>query len=244
MNPKVFGLYVLTLSVMLTGCAKGALWRLGYLSPQAREQWAEEEKIAKTWPTMRDEMAGWVDQAKASGPADQQRVAKRLAEMIEKDQRVLVRLHATHLLGQLPAEAALGSMVVATRDPESDVRVAACRAYGQMGTEDALIQLGQIMRSDDHSDVRIAATRAIGRFQNPRAAQMLNYALESQQPALQLAAAESLQKITGEKFGKDIPKWQDYVAQLGPANSSDSEIQPVAHNQPDEIKSLLNSLKR
>jgi len=244
MNSKLFALYLLGFGILLTGCAKGALWQLGYLSPQARKQWAEEEKIAKTWPTMRDEMTGLVNQAKVSGPADQQRIAKRFADMIEKDQRVLVRLHATQLLGELPPAATMAAVSLATRDSEPDVRVAACRVYGRMGTEDALSQLGQIMRSDDHSDVQIAAARSIGQFNSPRAAQILNYALESEQPALQLAAADSLQKITGEKFGKDIPKWQDHVAKLGPVVNSSPEIQGVSHNQPDEVNSFLNSLKR
>jgi len=226
------------------GCAKGALWRLGYLSPQARKQWAEEEKLAKTWPTIREEMNGLVAQAKVSSPADQQRLAKRFAEIIEKDNRILVRLHATQLLGELPPEASLAALEVAARDRESEVRVAACRAYGKLRSDDALLHLNQLLRRDSHPDVQIAAVRALGEFKSPRATQALAFALEAEQPALQLAAADSLKKITGEKFGKDIPKWQDYVSKLNPPTDQSNAVSPAAHQESDEVRSFLNSLGR
>lgn len=243
----VLGLLALSLlSSASSGCAKGALWRLGYLSPQARQQWADEEKIAKSWPTVRSEMSALVDQAKASSPADQQRVAARLAEMIQKDDRVLVRLHATQLLGELTPAVAMSAVAAATQDRESDVRVAACRAYGKMQTEDALTQLNSIMQRDEQPDVQIAAVRAMGQFKTPRAAQLLKYALESEQPAMQLAAADSLKSITGQKFGNDIPKWQEHVASLGPVDNTviTSSVNQASHDQPDEIRSFLETVKR
>ena len=240
---------MLLLSVLClpsSGCAKGALWQLGYLSPQARKQWAEEEKVAKSWPTVRAEMTALVDQAKVSSPADQQRVAARLSEMIQKDNRVLVRLHATDLLGELSPEVAMSAVNAATQDRETDVRVAACRVYGKMKTDDALTQLHAIMQRDEQSDVQIAAVRAMGTFKSPRAAQLLRYALDSEQPALQLAAADSLKSITGQKFGNDIPKWQEHVASLGPADTTvpTNPVDRVSHQQPEEVRSFLDSIKR
>lgn len=241
-----FLLAVCLLSLGVVGCAKGALWKLGYLSPQARQQWADEEKIAKTWPVLRDEMTGLAEQAQASSLADQQRLAKRFADMLEKDNRMLVRLHAVRLLGELSPEAAMSSVAVAARDQNADVRVAACEVYGQMATADALLQLTQLLRSDASEDVQIAAIRSIGRFKSSEAALALRSVLEQEQPALQLVAAESLGKITGEKFGKDVPKWLDYVATLGPPAGSATAlpVQQAAHQQPDEVKSFLNSIKQ
>lgn len=229
-----------------SGCAKGALWRLGYLSPQARKQWAEEEKIAKTWPAMRDEMTALAEQARASSLADQQRLAKRFADTLEKDNRMLVKLHAVKLLGELSPDAAMSAVAVAARDKQADVRAAACEVYGRMGTSDSLLQLTQLLRADASEDVQIAAIRAIGRFKSSEAALALRSVLEEEQPALQLAAAESLGKITGQKFGKDVPKWLDYVATLGPAatGTTDAGIQQATHQQPDEVRSFLNSIRR
>lgn len=245
--PTILGLVCLLASA--SGCAKGALWRLGYLSPQARQQWAEEEKLAKTWPTMRDEMSGWVAQANAGSSADQQRVAKRLGELIETDRRMLVRLHATSLLGKLPSAAAWSSVAIAARDSDADIRVAACRVYGAMDTEDAIIPLGQLLGQDSSPDVQIAAARALGEFKSDRSARALGSAIESDQPALQLAAADSLEKVTGQKWGRDIPKWQDYLASLGTdptdrANTEQKSIQTVTHTQPEEVRSFLDSLRR
>lgn len=250
MNRHILVSYCLLL-VAVAGCAKGALWRLGYLSPQARQQWADEEKIAKTWPVMRDEMTGMAEQAKASSLADQQRVAKRFAEIVEKENRMLVKLHAVKLLGELSPDAALASVAIAARDSNADVRAAACQVYGKMATPDALVQLTQLLRSDDSEDVQIAAIRAMGRFKGPEAALALRSALEEERPALQLAAAESLGTITGEKFGKDVPKWLDYVATLSPSGTgpagtgpADASVQQATHQQPDEVRSFLNSIRR
>ncbi len=244
---QVLGFLTLSLlTIFSLGCAKGALWRLGYLSPQARQQWADEEKIAKSWPTIRGEMTALVDQAKVSSPADQQRVAARLTEMIQKDDRVLVRLHAAQLLGELSPDVAMSGALAATKDREADVRVAACRVFGKMKTDDALTQLSNVMQRDEQPDVQIAAVRAMSHFRSPRAAQLLRFALESEQPALQLAAADSLQSITGQKFGRDIPKWQEHVASLGPTENStlDGSVNRASHQQPDEIRSFLESIKR
>ena len=41
-------LMLLALIGATVGCAEGPLWRLGQLSPWAREKWAAEEKIADT----------------------------------------------------------------------------------------------------------------------------------------------------------------------------------------------------
>lgn len=243
---SIGGVLLCLVFLAASGCAKGALWQLGYLSPQARQQWADEEKIAKTWPTVRSEMTALVDQAKVSSAEDQQRVAARLSELIEKDDRVLVRLHATQLLGELDPASSLSAVAAATQDRESDVRVAACRVYGKMKTDDALTQLGAVLQRDQQADVQIAAVRAIGQFKDPRAAQILQFALESEQPALQLAAADSLKSITGQKFGNDIPKWQEYVASLGPADATlpANPVNQVGHQQPDEVRSFLNSIKQ
>ena len=66
---------------------------------------------------------------------------------------------------------------------------------------------------------------------------------------MQLAAADSLEKVTGQKWGREIPKWQDYLAALGTdptdlANTDQKTIQTVTHTQPEEVRSLLDSLRR
>lgn len=224
---------LLILLVGVSGCAKGALWRLGYLSPRVRQQWADEENYAKTWPTMKAEMTALVDRANLSGDADQQRAAGQLRRLLEDDRRVMVRLHATELLGKLPPAPAELALETAAQDSEADVRTAACRVMGQHQTPDSLRSLQRVLGSDTNDDVRIAAVRAIGEFSSPEAAKCLQLALESEQPALQLCAADSLGKISGQSYGRDIPKWQEYIAQLDTDRSeaSASPIEQVSHQE-------------
>lgn len=228
-------LSVLLLSglVLTSGCAKGALWKLGYLSPQARQVWAEEEQYAKTWHSMKPEMTAAVERANAGGLAEQQRVANQLATLIEEDHRIMVRLHATELLAQLPADAARRAALVASENPEPDVRIAACQTLASWGDHDSLIGLQKVLGSDTNPDVRVAATRAIGNFEGTQATRALQLALNEESPALQLAAADSLRKTTDQDFGHNIPQWQDYLDKQLPAMGQElsGDIQRVGANR-------------
>lgn len=234
---------LLLIPVLASGCAKGALWKLGYLSPQVRQQWAEEEKYARTWQTMETDMTAAVERAKEGGLAEQQRTARQLGAMIQDDHRVMVRIHATELLGQMSPDAARGALMIAAEDPEADVRIAACQALARWGDADSLIGLQKILGSDTHPDVRMAATRGIGNFKGPQAARALRMALNSESPALQLAAAASLKKCTGENLGQDIPAWQEYVAALPEPKAYDVQMASV-DDDPKQDKSLWGPLFR
>lgn len=230
---------LLLLLVLLasSGCAKGALWRLGYLSPQVRQQWADEEKYAKTWPTQKAEMTSLVERANVGGAAEQQRVASQLATILRDDHRIMVRLHATNLLSKLPPDAARAAVAIAAEDPEADVRIVACQTLASFGDSDSLLELQRVLGRDTNPDVQIAATRAMGSFKSAQAAKGLSMAIQSDHPALQLAAADSLSKCTGEKFGHDIPKWEEYLSQFNPASTTDSPSDypnvVVSHDEPE-----------
>ena len=85
------------------------------------------------------------------------------------------------------------------------------------------------IRDSTNIDVRLAATRALGNFPVSQAASAIGLALNDPDPALQLRAAESLQAVTGEPFGRDIPAWQEYVAGLpGAGDLSEAGTTQVA----------------
>ena len=235
---------LLVLALLSSGCAKGALWKLGYLNPQVRKQWAEEEQYAKSWHSIKADMTAAVERANAGGQGDQQNVAGQLATMIKDDHRIMVRLHATELLGELPSQTAMAAANLASEDPEPDVRMAACHVYGKWGDSDSLYGLRKVLGSDTNPDVRIASARAIGRFQGPEAAKALQVAIESEHPALQLAAADSLENCTGKNFGQDIPKWQEYLANSLPAQNHAISQVGVQESKSDKSKiRLLNWMK-
>jgi hypothetical protein len=92
------GFAILIALLVTAGCAKGMFWKTGNLSPWARNQWAEEEKIADTLFTKKKRMDESVAAVK-NGPIEaRQNVAEQLAQTLAKDSVLLIRLHAVKLL--------------------------------------------------------------------------------------------------------------------------------------------------
>lgn len=200
-----------------SGCAEGPLWRIGQYTPWAQSQWAEEEKIANTQFLIKRQMTEMTQAAVNAPIEEQQRVAEKLAEKASTSQVLLLKLHAVNLLGQLDCPAAVDALSKASRDKNSDVRLAAIKAWGQMPAENAIPNLQAMLGSDTHIDVRLAATRGLANFSGQRAVQAISLALNDPDPALQSRAAKALGKVTGEQFGDDVPAWRQYVASLGGA---------------------------
>ena len=199
---------------LLTGCAEGPLWRMGKYTPWAQNQWAEEEQIANTLFAQKKDITAKVDAAVGAPVEQQQEVAFELSEIASRNSILLLRLHAVSQLGRLKCPAAADALANAAQDSNFDVRLAAIKAFEKLPASTAIPNLQQLVDSDTNIDVRLAATRALGNFSGPRAVSAIGLALNDSDPALQLRAAESLQAITGQSFGRDIPAWQQYVSQL------------------------------
>lgn len=216
-------LFVLS-AIIQTGCAEGPLWRVGKFSPWARNQWAEEERIADTLFERKRQMTESVSAALDAPVEQQQRVAEDLAEVVHRDPILLLRLHAVDLLGKLNCPAAVETLKDASRDHNSDLRVAAIKSWEKMPAETAIPQLQEMIGSDTDIDVRLAATRALGNFSGQQAVAAISLALEDPDPALQVRAAESLQNVTGEQLGRDIQAWQNYVKNVLPSPLADRTL--------------------
>lgn len=234
----------------LTGCAEGPLWRAGKYSPWAKQQWAEEERIADTLFVRKRRMEESVNSVFNAPIEDQQRVANNLAEILHRDPVTLLRLHAVKLLGQLNCPAAIQALEAASQDQTSDIRIAAVKAWGNMPAETAIPQLQEMIGSDTNADVRMAATRALGNFSGQKAVAAISLALDDRDPALQFRAAESLQKVTGEPLGRDIGAWQQYVRNVIPnkpavePNSSIPSATPSNSNYQDVADRAIDSIFR
>lgn len=207
------GVWVSVCCLLCSGCAKGMLWKTGHLSPWARQKLAEEERIADTLFTKRRRMDEKVSTAQNGSIESQQQVAEELGEVIANDSVLLIRLHAVKLLGELSCPGAVDALETASRDFNTDIRVAAIEAWKKKSPDVAIAQLQQMVGSDTNVDVRLAATRALGQFSGNQAVRALSLALNDPDPALQLRAADSLRAATGQPFGRDIVAWQEYVQQ-------------------------------
>ncbi len=211
--------------IVVSGCAEGMFWKTGRYSPWARDRWAEEERIADTLFTKKKRMEETVQAAKGGGFDEKQRAGEMLGQTASRDSVLLMRLHAVQLLGELDCPAAQDALENASRDYNSDVRIAAIDAWQRKTPDLAIPQLQELVANDTHIDVRLAATRALGNFSGGSAMRALEIALNDPDPALQLRAAESLRASTGQPFGHDVVAWQHYVEQQ--KGSAGLESQPV-----------------
>ena len=134
-----------------------------------------------------------------------------LSDIIFRDKVLLMRLHAVKLLGQLTCPTSVETLAKASKDNDKDIRLAAVAAGKMVSPDSAVPQLQEIIGSDTDIDVRLAATEALGNFPGRSSVQALALSLNDRDPALQVRAAESLQRVTGEPLGRNIVAWQEYV---------------------------------
>ncbi len=218
-------LMLLALIGATVGCAEGPLWRLGQLSPWAREKWAAEEKIADTLFERKRQMNEAVERVKSLPAGQQDEVASQLHEVVLRDQVLLLRLHAVRLLADLKSPVAIQALRDAAVDPNPEVRIAAVRSWTRMPADQAIAQLQEIVGSDTNVDVRLAATRALGEFSGAQAVRALAMSLKDPDPAIQVRAMDSLARCTGESFGRDVGAWAEYARQF-----SDTPVRTVSHD--------------
>jgi len=149
--------------------------------------------------------AGWAK------PEEQERIATELAAAFQDEPDPLIRLEIVRAIGRCRTPAADSVLDAALNDSEPDVRMVACRAWGDRGGPEAAAKLSEMLRSDVDLDVRLTAAQALGETADPNAVAALGEALEDRDPAMQYQAVQSLRNVTGEDLGSDVNQWRHYV---------------------------------
>ena len=144
------------------------------------------------------------------------RVVGQLVTAIRSETDSLIRAEIIRTLGDYPDPAADPVLKAAINDPDADVRIAACEAWGKRGNAQAAELLAPILSSDVSPDVRLAAARALGKIKDPRAVAALGEALTDSDPAMQYRAVLSLKQITGQDLGNNVDRWRQYVKEGHP----------------------------
>jgi hypothetical protein len=188
------------------GCMGTPVYRMWY-----RSQWLEDEQIRPSLHARLEELETLRAQAQSLSEAEQTQIAVNLARALADDPAPQYRAHAVRTLGELPVPAASEALRAAVADREPRVRVAACAAWGQRGTDEAVQILADVLRQDADLDVRIAAVRGLENYRTPDVLPALGVALDDSDPALQHRAMRSLEVVTGKDFGNSVPAWQQYV---------------------------------
>jgi len=96
-------------------------------------------------------------------------------------------------------------------DEAMQVRWAAARGLQRLHEPEVIGPLLETLRDEDESmDVRVSAARALGQYPGDRTFQGLIAALNQRELAVNLAANESLQTLTGRDFGLNSTAWQQW----------------------------------
>jgi HEAT repeat protein len=157
-------------------------------------------------------------------PDEQERISGELAAAFPVEADPLIRLEIVRALDGYPTAAAASTLDAALGDSDGDVRIAACKVWGERGGPEAVAKLQGVLASDLDQDVRLAAARALGETGDPAAVSALGDALADADPAMQYRAVQSLRSVTGEDFGNDVNRWRQYVRGESPAPENPTPI--------------------
>jgi HEAT repeat protein len=218
-------LLVACLAAVPAGCADGPLSEARYLNPWVRKQWDDDEAVATTYHKKVADLAALRSQA-ARLPADQaEPIAAQLAARLQSEKAPVLRSELVRTLGEIQTPSARSAIQSALTDEAATVRIAACKALGRHPAAESVDPLAQAITSDADLDVRIAAAGALGKFtdatlpaeERKRLAQSLRPALDDRDPALQVAAMQSLATITGrDNFRNNVTTWREYLDGANP----------------------------
>jgi HEAT repeat protein len=212
------------LALMVPGCADLPAWVpfQGPRSDTVPGVVTPAEKIAN--------LKKLASSAATSDQKSKHQVVEQLVTSIRSESDPLIRVEIIHTLGDYPDPAADSVLKAALNDPDLDVRVAACEAWGKRGDAQAAGLLVPLLSGDVSRDVRLAAARALGKIKDPQAVTALGDMLVDSDPALQYRAVMSLKEITGKDLGNNVDRWREYVKQ--------------EHPQPDKPQSLADKAKK
>ncbi|OGO05014.1 MAG: hypothetical protein A2Y60_01920 [Chloroflexi bacterium RBG_13_54_9] len=109
-------------------------------------------------------------------------------------------------------EEAIGPLVAALKDEEYHVRYRAAEALGKIGDPSAVAPLINALRDEDEF-VRSQAAKALGEI-GPEAREavpvLIDALLRDEEEYVGWATADALKDITGQDFGGDAARWQQW----------------------------------
>lgn len=212
----------------LCGCAAGPFEELAWLNPIHRQEWAKDDHDANNYHSRIKEYRKIAATIGQLSPELQDNLAQDLTLEFEHETDPLYRIEIVRALGPARSAAAEGGLRKAAKDPNPNVRMAACVAWRKRGGEAAGKVLSETLVGDTDRIVRISAAKALGDLKDPSTMRSLGLALEQDDPAMQYACVESLKNISGRDYGNNLSAWQE-LAEGG--------------NPPEEPKSLAKGIE-
>jgi HEAT repeat protein len=129
---------------------------------------------------------------------------------------VTLQLELVRTLGVFDLPEAGPGLRLAIESDDPEVRIAACRAWALQSSPERVGILLERVAADTDRDVRIASMRGLERCRSaedqPRIRESLRDVLDDDDPAIQYAAAQSLEASSGLDLNGNIQFWKDLLA--------------------------------
>ena len=149
----------------------------------------------------------------AANAVDAQRAEKYIAALtsiIKSDPDANCRAVAAEAVGKFRSESAAYALNLALTDKVRFVRIAACHAWkSSPNPKFGADALNRLLMSENDKDVSLAAVQALQVCGNPSSNESLNRMLETADPALQVAAMNSLGAIHHSSC-RDVSQWRQF----------------------------------
>lgn len=205
-------LLVLLLAAMLPGCAK----RFGGPWPFGSDETADLAKYGPVAVQRIDEIQAQAKKAAQADAGQQEAFTADLARRMQQETNCTVRMAIISVLTKFNTASANAVLYAGLKDPEPDVRVACCEAWGKRPGPDATRILSETLSSDTDHDVRMAAVKALSSAGDKEAVKALGIALEDPDPSMQYVAVASLRNVTGQNLGSDVNAWREMAKRDDP----------------------------
>jgi hypothetical protein len=198
--------------LVVAGCADGPIPELKHLNPWVRKQWAEDEAQVVTFHRKVADLADLRRKAASMPAAEQEATSAHLAARLQEERSPVLRAELVRTLAEFPTPAAYAAVLASLQDASPHVRAAACRGLARHPSQGGFEALAKTLTSDSDLDVRIAAATALGSFRGFEAARALRAALDDRDPALQLAAVSSLERLEGHpEYRRNVAVWREHL---------------------------------
>jgi HEAT repeat protein len=200
------------LSSLLAGCADGPVPEMRQLNPWVRKQWAEDEQRVTTYHRKIADLAELRRKAPHMPPAERDETATQLAARLKEEKSPALRAEFVRTLAAFPTPIAQQAVVESMTDEAASVRVIACKSLGHKPTPEGFQALSHAVTDDGDLDVRIVAARELGKYRGFEATKSLRPALDDRDPALQLAAMQSLEALDGHtEYRRNVVVWREHL---------------------------------
>ncbi len=191
--------------------------------PQGRSMFRKpppEYKAQYKSPTARvAELQQLARQADQMTVGEQQNACVHLQQSYGATSDPILRGEIVKTLGAMPHEAAHEGLHQAAEAEDPRVRMAAVAGWSLRSGPEAEAVLGSLLVNDPDVDVRLAAARALSRFSTASAGKYLAQVLKDRNPAVQLAAMQSLKTVTGLDLGNDVNEWIAHASTPSPSEN-------------------------